>query len=383
MGHGWRRVMENVRQKVGADRTFKATSNARNEAMFKEATEFCSHLRLLERDLRSMHKEIDGKFTNLRIILSSPLPRAYEEGLNGAVPCSEEAKLIGQGVGLEILQQASNNLWSRLDDEVIKPLRSWLVAYRTVCDRMAKLEALRLELDSRRRTVDSLTDKLERLEKTQPSPQQKEKHEQEMEKVAQLLQHKRDKLSRTQHAYRELEQTVFNSLNTLIKDTGVLRDYTGLSLQIIQDCFQKSHAAFSTATPLLDYNSTSDNLFNQHQSPYQQLPVMEKAQSERVHMLRQLTEQRPMVGRAASAKDADRGAAVYAVADDGGDAYGIDQQMQPQVGMQPYADLAPNVGPMAGAGVNPYQGAYQQNPHAARYMPNPSPTAWQAQAMQY
>lgn len=60
MGYGWRRVMETMRQKVGTDKAFVATSNARNEAMFKEATDFCNHLRLLERDLRSMHKEIDG-----------------------------------------------------------------------------------------------------------------------------------------------------------------------------------------------------------------------------------------------------------------------------------------------------------------------------------
>ena len=40
------------------------------------------------------------------------------------------------------------------------------------------------------------TDKVDRLEKTQPTPQQKEKHEQDMEKMAQLLQHKRDKLTR-------------------------------------------------------------------------------------------------------------------------------------------------------------------------------------------
>jgi hypothetical protein len=38
----------------------------------------------------------------------------------------------------------------------------------------------------------------------------------------------------TQQAYEEMEQTVYNSLSTLVKDTGVLRDYTALSLQILQ-----------------------------------------------------------------------------------------------------------------------------------------------------
>lgn len=35
-------------------------------------------------------------------------------------------------------------------------------------------------------------------------------------------------------SYREAEQMVFNSLNTLIKDSGVLRDYAGISLQLVQ-----------------------------------------------------------------------------------------------------------------------------------------------------
>ncbi|PNH05628.1 hypothetical protein TSOC_008132 [Tetrabaena socialis] len=404
MGHGWRRVMENVRQKVGAgDRAFKATSNSRNEAMFKETTDFCSHLRLLERDLRGIHREIEGrrnaaaavgqpignihylraaKFVNLKAILMSPLPRAYDEGQNGAVPCSEEPMLIGQGVAVDCLPQAAADLKARLEEEVIKPLRLWLTAYKVVSDRMEKLEALRLELDSRRRTVDTLGDKLERLHSIQANPQQKERHEQELEKVSQTLQHKQEKLTRTSNAYRDLEQTVFNSLNTLIKDTGVLRDYTGISMQLLQECYQKSHSAFSTATPLLEYNSTSENLFNQH-SHYHN---MEPTQSERGMIVRQLTEraQQPAPGRLNSGKDVagGRGAVMYADAglDEGGDAggsYGIDQH-QPGPG---YPDVPP-VSLPAGVMANPYQAAYQHGP-SGRYMTSPAPSAWQTQPAQY
>lgn len=59
MGFGWRRVSEAVRQKVVTDRQFAPTSNARNEAMFKEATDFCTHLKTLEKDLRALHKEVE------------------------------------------------------------------------------------------------------------------------------------------------------------------------------------------------------------------------------------------------------------------------------------------------------------------------------------
>ncbi len=38
----------------------------------------------------------------------------------------------------------------------------------------------------------------------------------------------------------------------------------------MQECYQKGYSAFSTATPLLDYNSTSDNLFTH-------MPIMDNA----------------------------------------------------------------------------------------------------------
>ncbi|KAG2451877.1 hypothetical protein HYH02_003652 [Chlamydomonas schloesseri] len=395
MGHGWRRVMETVRQKVGTDKTFVATSNARNEAMFKEATDFCAHLRTLERDLRSMHKEIDAKFANMRAILSSPLPRTYDEGSNGtAMPVSEDAKLIGQGIAVDRLQEAANELRQRLDDEVIKPLRSWLMAYRTVSERMEKLEALRLELDSRRRTVDSLEEKCDKLAKVTPTAKDKDKHEQEMEKMSQLLLHKQDKRNRTNSAFEELEKMVYNSLNTLVKDTGVLRDYTGLSLSILQDCFQKGHSAFSTATPLLDYNSTSDNhMYNHAPSAYhhQHLPVIERAASERAGLVRQLTEQRSRAPSSKGDMDAGRNVALYC--EDGG------ADVMPPYDVSPHHHLGggggvmdkqqqglgayPDVPQMPQAGGNPYSAAYQQSPHATRYMTSPAPAQWQGQQAQY
>ncbi len=50
-----------VRQKVGitTDKTFKATGNGRNEAMFREASDFSLHLRAMERDLRVMAKQVN------------------------------------------------------------------------------------------------------------------------------------------------------------------------------------------------------------------------------------------------------------------------------------------------------------------------------------
>jgi hypothetical protein len=48
-----------------------------------------------------------------------------------------------------------------------------------------------------------------------------------------FLQHKEDKMQRTASQFQEMEQTVYNSLFTLIKDTSVLRDYAAAALLIV------------------------------------------------------------------------------------------------------------------------------------------------------
>ena len=49
-----------VRQKIGLGQ-FKETSNARNESMFREATDFLAHLRTMERDLKQLEKQVEGE----------------------------------------------------------------------------------------------------------------------------------------------------------------------------------------------------------------------------------------------------------------------------------------------------------------------------------
>lgn len=141
-----------------------------------------------------------GCFTDFRSIMLSPLPRVYEEGHNGqAVPSEPEPTMIGGDVQVERLTSAAAEAKKRLDVEVLQPVKQWMVAYRTILvrrplgrargrhrrawltrartharvgsdagsdlrthpstapapqqERMRRLEALRLELDSRRRTV--------------------------------------------------------------------------------------------------------------------------------------------------------------------------------------------------------------------------------------
>lgn len=59
-------MTEAVRQKVGADRSFRPTSNARNEAMFKEATDFALLIKTLERDIRTIERTVEGNMVHVK-----------------------------------------------------------------------------------------------------------------------------------------------------------------------------------------------------------------------------------------------------------------------------------------------------------------------------
>lgn len=72
---------------------------------------------------------------------------------------------------------------------------------------MARLEALRLETDSRRRTVEALSEAYEK-KKSQLGRAPTHKAETEAEMTLRRMHHKEDKLQRTGTAFSEMEQTV-------------------------------------------------------------------------------------------------------------------------------------------------------------------------------
>ena len=73
----------------------------------------------------------------------------------------------------------------------------------------------------------------------------------DMEITLRKMQHKEDKMQRTASQFQEMEQTVYNSLFTLIKDTSVLRDYAAAALLIINvsACWACSHSTAPALQP--------------------------------------------------------------------------------------------------------------------------------------
>lgn len=133
-----------------------------------------------------------AQYKNLRGILLSPVPRIYDEGEHGPVATEDEPRILGADMDVEAIPRAAEEARRRITQEVMDPLNEWMGAYKVIAvsrctllaaatyncvcvvhiwfpavinaclvhahlqDRMRSLEALRLELDSRRRTVVTL-----------------------------------------------------------------------------------------------------------------------------------------------------------------------------------------------------------------------------------
>ena len=81
----------------------------------------------------------------------------------------------------------------KLEAEVLAPMQRWTTAYNTVQARMNKLEGVRLEVDSRRRTVAELGQKIDKQRAR--LPQTKSKGEFDIEQTIKRVQHKENKLA--------------------------------------------------------------------------------------------------------------------------------------------------------------------------------------------
>lgn len=278
MGRAWRRVSEAVRQTLGpvTDKEFQATPNLRNEAMLKDAAAFSTQIKTMEKDLLAVQKTMSVQFLNLRDMLSTALPRVWDYNPYDAtvVEARGEAIAIGRGVNIDRLDEAQGSLKAKLEEEVYVPMREWMKDYHKIQSKMRELEQLRLELDSRRRTVGDLDHKLSVLRAKAPVQQAMYNNHpghrglgddgydpkllRMIDELGGKKSHKEDKLRDIQNAFQQLEETCFNSLETLILDAASLRHYAGSALFHIQECYSLSSSAFdASAANQLEYSTTA------------------------------------------------------------------------------------------------------------------------------
>lgn len=247
MGAGWRRFQEQARQKwhlAPAKAGFSNTSNARNELMLREAGDFAGHLKRCEKDIRNLKNATEGLLNTTKIVMSAPLPKVYEDAGNGSAqpaPVQTPGAIgpIGGDFKVDELQRVAKETAKKLEAEVLAPMQRWTTAYNTVQTRMTKLEGLRLEVDSRRRTVADLG---QRIDKQRARlPQTRNKGEFEMEQTIKKMQHKENKLAAARQSFKEQEAMVYQQLAQLIRDAVWLKSYIAAVMRLEQEAFSSAY----------------------------------------------------------------------------------------------------------------------------------------------
>ena len=243
-----------TRQTLHLDPSFVSTPNARNEAMLAEAAAFAVALKRCEKDIRGAKAAAEALMGTAGAVLSSPLPRVFEDLGGGraapAPPGPGGAGTIGGGdFSAEDLDAVSKDSSKKLEAEVLAPMARWAAAFAAVSARMKRLEGVRLEVDSRRRTVVALGCKIDRQRLR--LPQTRSKGEWAMEQSIKAMQHKEHKLAAARGAFREQEALVFAQLAQLIRDAVWLKSYLAAVMRLQQESYGAAAGSLGPAKAAL------------------------------------------------------------------------------------------------------------------------------------
>jgi hypothetical protein len=120
---------------------------------------------------------------------------------------------------------------------------------------MKRLEGVRLEVDSRQRTVSGLTTTLNKQRATLPpsNTQMRTKGEVNVDTTIRKLTNKDNKLAATRQSFKEQEALVYQQLAQLIKDAIWLKSYLQAVMRLEQEAFTQAYVALGTskASPVI------------------------------------------------------------------------------------------------------------------------------------
>lgn len=264
--------------------------------MLKEAMSFSTHLRRVEKDIRAVKVATEGLLVTSKVVLTSSLPRVFEETgggkvvpvATGPVGPSGISPIGGMDFSSDEFARIAKETGSKIETEVLAPMERWMNAFSLVQNRMSKLEALRLEVDSRRRMYwlggsiarldgsplprrwltrslaltslfQSLSGTVARLGKKvdvqrAQLPQTRARGEYDMENTIKVLQHKEAKLSACRQSFKEHEALVYHQLTNLIKDTVWLKSYVSAVLRVESEAFSVANVALGSMKAALPSN---------------------------------------------------------------------------------------------------------------------------------
>ena len=125
--------------------------------MLKEAVDFAAHLRKCEKAIADMKQAGEVILNTTKLTMSAPLPHVFEQtaaGSGGEV--SPALSIGGPAFEADTVARLSQGASAQLESQVLVPIKRWLDVFAALQARMKEVEALRLEVDSRRHTVISL-----------------------------------------------------------------------------------------------------------------------------------------------------------------------------------------------------------------------------------
>lgn len=251
MGVGLRRVAEKMRQATGfGEKNFQRTSNQRNETMMKEATDFASHLKKCEKAIAEMKTACEHMLSTTKVAMAAPLPRLFEDtaGVSGSETKPVES-IGGAGFQSETVGRLSQTASAQIESQVLVPIKRWLDVFNALHGRMKEVEALRLEVDSRRHTVIDLAASVDKLRaKLGKVGGHDAKLEASLDDTIKKLQHKEGKLTLSVQSFQEKEQSLYSDLSTLIKDAAWLRHYIASALRVQGEALTGGASALGDTT---------------------------------------------------------------------------------------------------------------------------------------
>ena len=189
-----------MRQATGfGEKNFQRTSNQRNETMMKEASDFASHLKKCDKAIADLKAACEHMLSTTKIAMGAPLPRLFEDT---AASAGSEVKSVesigGHSFQAETVGRLSQTASAQIESQVLVPIKRWLDVYNALHARMKEVEALRLEVDSRRHTVIDLAASVDKQRaKLGKSGGHDVKIESQLDDTIKKLQHKEGKLTCT------------------------------------------------------------------------------------------------------------------------------------------------------------------------------------------
>lgn len=230
--------------------------------MMKELQDFAVQLRKCEKAISDLKNAADAMLLTTRVVMNAPLPHVFDDT---AVGSGGEVKPVvsigGPSFQADTVGRLGQSASAQLESQVLVPIKRWLDVFSSLQTRMREVEAIRLEVDSRRHTVIDLAaqvDKLRaRLSRANGSDARLEAN---LDETIKKLQHKEGKLAITVQNFQEKEQALCNDQSTLIKDAVWLRHYVASALRVEGEALAGAARAIQADTATADVSLSISSL---------------------------------------------------------------------------------------------------------------------------